>query len=1050
MLKIYKASAGSGKTYTLTGEYLRILFAKYMEGNRHPYRNILAVTFTNKATDEMKQRILQELRQLSEDPEKSGYCSELSAICGSGNLRRIAQKVLYAMLNDYSSFNISTIDKFFQKTLRAFAREIGQYTSYAVELDQNGVLVSAIDTMMDSLEENPELLAWLITMSEDAVEKGENWNVEAQVLNLGTQIFSEEFKIRSRGMENILRDRETIEGYRRQMTGIIREFEDKARDLAVSGLDMISAAGLTVEDFPNGSKSGFTYLRKLSKLRQTRKGEYDLPGSRFLNAVDDVSKWTTRSAAPALKGQMQDLYDNGLNDIIREIARMMDPESEQFRNCMTAHAINRDLFVMGLLHDISQEITKYCRENNVVLISETTGFLNKIIDGSDTPFVYERIGVRLENYMLDEFQDTSKMQWDNFRPLLADSLASGQENLIVGDVKQSIYRWRNSDWKLLNSGIKETFAGESDEKNLEVNWRSREAIVRFNNAFFTDAGIQVQNIYNSQTGREDQSISSIYSEEGVVQQLPPKQDSAGLVSLNLVKGCSQKEKFRETVLETLPALVRSIHDRGIDYKDIALLVHRNAEGADLARYLIAEGFNVISEDSLYISSSPAVAKVIFQLRTLSGQADDKINQYIFGDAGFVPQEKTLYNICEEAIRALPEEEKRDVVFIQAFLDLVCDYVALNSSDIGGFVKWWDDYGVRQSVSIPEGENALRVMSIHKSKGLGFKAVIIPFFEAELNNERKEKILWCSPEVQPFDQFSLVPVRYGRHLAGTIFREDYLDEVKYSFIDALNATYVAFTRAKDELHVYMRDNIKDPENADVKSMADLLCLRYAGIGDKIGEESGLHAGMKEPAVREAAEEDDDAAEILTYTIGQAAEQPAAAVHTEEIRQCQSQIYSEPTGSRLCLSLKGTELLSEDNRSYGVLMHNILAAVGTAADLEKAVDESIAQGAIGKERRGYILDSLRTKIGSVSDRGWYDSGHSFLNEVAIIDEKGQRHVPDRVIFTPDKVEVIDYKFGNIHNPAYIRQVRSYMELIRQMGYENVLGYLWYFEEGEIEEC
>lgn len=1086
MLEICKASAGSGKTYALTGKYLKILFEKFFQGNKFPYKNILAVTFTNKATDEMKQRILHELHLISIKPEDSGYFNDLyevfkdgaSAITSSESnisslMRDSARRILFALLNDYSSFNVSTIDRFFQQVLRSFARELGQYSSYNVELDQNSVLNQAVDAMMDSLENNKELLKWLIEMSEDAVEKGENWNVQAQVMGLASELFSEDFMIKSRNLKNVLKDKDGINNYRTKLLALARDFENRVKSLAVLGITKLENAGFTLESFPYGSNSGFSYLYKL------KSGNFELPKIRFVALANNVSKWYTKSAKEPFKASVEALYVDDLNDIICELVSLMNADSSDYIDYMSAKIIVKDLFVLGVLYDVSEFINSFCKDNNVVLLSQTTGFLNKIIDGNDTPFVYEKIGTRLENYMLDEFQDTSNMQWDNFMPLLTDSIDSGFQNLIVGDVKQSIYRWRNSDWRLLNSKVKETFSNVNGsnviENTLVTNWRSLSNVVNFNNAFFVDVTAEgtidsLQDLYNKNMeladDSQDHSISSIYSD--VFQKLPINKDEGGLVTLNFVNTKISDQPFNEMVLGALPSYIRALNARGIEDKDIALLVHKNIEGAELARFLLSEGFNVISEDSLFISSSVAVSKVIAQLKSLSSQGDDMINKFLFGDVYFEPKEKTLYNICEEAIRHLNPQEKKDVVFIQAFLDLVCDYVANNTADITGFIKWWDQSGYKAPISIPEGENALRIMTIHKSKGLGFRAVILPFFKAELYRE-KGHILWCTPSSVPFNDMKLVPIHTNSNLKNTIFKKDYMDEIKYSFIDSINAAYVAFTRAKEELIIFMEDRITSTDKISIKSVSDALCYKFLNyknspINTK-GSDILSNMQIKYLDSYNSAcftEMDEQLPMNTTFCrLGSAVKSSSLEANIPVSKALSDEFYSMPINGRLRLSLKGTSFMSEDNRSKGVIMHEILSKVSTIEDLDTAVDDSVSQGTILIPEKEAILAKLKESIISVQDRGWYAQGNRTLNEISIIDAYGQSHIPDRVIFTSNSdrydlwdndsvlVQVIDYKFGNIHSPRYIKQVSSYISLIKQMGYVNVKGFIWYFEDGSVEE-
>ena len=650
MINIYKASAGAGKTHKLTGEYIKLLFRE-----PYAYKHILAVTFTNKATDEMKQRILLELYNLSNPSVESGYLSELCEVYGKSHeqIREQASKVLITILHDYTSFTISTIDKFFQGVMRAFARELGKMATYNVELDSESVVMAAIDRMFADLDkvENKELLQWLIDYSLDAVDAGDSWNIRKEILGLAKELFSEDFKLMKgeavveegscSAASSSVSTREHILDFKKSINSIISEFEGKLISLGKKGDEAMSANGVTYKDFKGGSRSPFKYFITLKNL--SGKIKITEPTQTFAKLYNNFDVWYSgKKPSPALL----EAYEGGLNELVGEILIAFERE---FRVYSTAKVLLGNLNALGILDDIYRRVLEYCKEKNIILLSESTEVLNKIIDGSDTPFIYEKIGSRIDNFMLDEFQDTSVLQWKNFYPLLNNSLAEGGENLVVGDVKQSIYRWRGSDWKILNSGLYECFrADEVANYSLDCNWRSGKNIIEFNNEFFTYCARCAQQIYNGKiggangitdTGASENLIENIYS--NFKQEVSPKGEKMqGYVEVNFIpQGDDTKEiSFSDSVLELLPSRVAELLERGFELKDIAFLVRTNKDGRAVAERLISAGYEVISNDSLFVGSSCAVLRVVNVLREIENPNNSQLKIY-----------KHLNNVSKEDI-----------------------------------------------------------------------------------------------------------------------------------------------------------------------------------------------------------------------------------------------------------------------------------------------------------------------------------------------------------------------------------------------------------------
>lgn len=1071
MLTVYRASAGAGKTHKLTGEYLTLLFA-----GPGAFRRILAVTFTNKATDEMKTRIIDELYKLASG-KRSDYVDLLKSASAQTEeqVRKQASKILIDILHDYSAFNISTIDRFFQQTMRAFTREIGLQGGYGIEMDQELVLTEAVDRLLADLDEpeNKELLGWLIRFAEEKIEGGGEWNLRKDIMALSREIFKESYKAFSDEVGRDVADKGALENYKDSLYKIIRSVESEAKSLGEKALAIMEQHVVKPTDFKGGSRSPLCFFERLAK------GEMKEPTATFVGLADKVENYYTKTTSPGMKQILEATVADGLGECVRSTIDLFG----HLKDYYTAKEIVRYYYTLGILTDVSRQVAAYREEKNVMLIVDTTELLNKVISGSDAPFIYEKTGTHIDHYMIDEFQDTSGMQWDNFRPLIEESLAHGRDNLIVGDVKQSIYRFRNSDWKLLDEQVQSDFSpGEVREETLKDNWRSCRNIVEFNNALFTTLPGVFQNLYN-----ESLSASSLTEEQRALhftkimsayeksfQRVPPPfRQKDGHVRVEFLPTDEEKD-WKEMSLERLPGVIGKLQEDGYDLKDIAVLVRTNQEGAQVADALLTYkeehpddpySYDIISDDALFVSGSAAVRFLVALLRHLKNP-EDRTNERIafysylvlkgmFGtDLQTFPSgvmsalralsRQSLYEITEGLFRLFaadfPENEQ---VFVQAFLDMVSEYTQKESADLDRFLKWWDDTGWRKTIVTPDGQNAIRILTVHKSKGLGFKVVIIPFCDWEIDHRpTKPVILWCHPEEKPFDRLHLVPVRYGQALAKTIFAGDYFKERLHAFIDNLNTLYVAFTRSKEELLVFApRPKKIKGETGEVEKISSLSDALWTGLHT---EAADTRAG--EPLISLPASFD---TETGVFELGDWWH-PAVKTGTTDVDEIgMARLNSISPNDRLQLRLHGKGYFFDDEqRKHGALMHEVLSGIRTREDIARSVERYRQEGIIDREEAVALVSRLEQLLSRPEAASWYDGTARVLNEVDILFGKGLSRRPDRVMITGDKVIVVDYKFGEHTNQRYHSQVREYLKLIRQMGYEQVEGFLWYVELDKIE--
>lgn len=1012
MLDIYKASAGAGKTHKLTGEYIKLLFSK-----PYAFRNILAVTFTNKATDEMKQRILQELHLLAQPGIHSDYLGQIMELTGRDEewVRGESRNILISILHDYTSFRVSTIDKFFQLVMRAFARELGRMATYNVELDKNEVLARAVDRMFADLDdfENRTLLEWLIEYSLDAVDKGSSWNVKGEILDLGNHLFSESFKLAGekcgKGAEVISLDE--IWELKKKLGRLADDFLHKANALGNDALECIREYGLELSDFKGGSRTPFNYLRTLASMY---KGGAVPPAEGFVALENNLEKWYAGKKCPA---GIEAVYGR-LNGIVGKIIAHFNEGYEAYA---TAVAILDNVNVMGIINDIHTRVMQYCREKNIILLSESTELLGRIIDGSDTPFIYEKIGARLDNFMLDEFQDTSSMQWRNFYPLLLNSLSQGYDNLIVGDEKQSIYRWRGSDWNILNEQIYNDFReDEVKDHTLACNYRSGADIVEFNNSFFAYCAQAAGELY----GEEGSLIEDIY--RGLVQEIPQKKrEKPGCVEVDFLP--NEEGDFMENALAALPGKVAQLLENGYSLKDIAVLVRTGKQGNAVAQALVGAGYEIISNDSLYVCSSDSVQKVVNVLRQMDDPQSGSLR--ILKNFCNIPQSgdmerHSLYQLCENIIReTLSLQEKGDVAYLQAFLDLVLDFTANRGTSISQFMKWWDECGVKCTISAPEDMDAIRIMTIHKSKGLGFEVVIVPFLKENLDHHSSNAPdLWCTYEGYP------VPVRYGKGLLDTSFASEYRKEKLCAYIDSLNTVYVAFTRPKQELHVFAPEP-KTTRNGYAKpsAVSDILFAYYLKYKDEKGWTEGIRLGAG----------------------GNVSEQIRSVEKFSPKGLFAAPVDPSRTGT---VAQGGTIGEGESIREHGIAMHYVFSLVDYRESIPAAVRRACAEGASSCPE-GELLELVKAKVASVEEYGWFDEKYKVLNECSILTPSGEEKRPDRVLVKDGEAIVIDYKFGawqqedTIQLGRYKKQVGRYKDLLTCMGYSNVKGYLWYLQADKV---
>jgi ATP-dependent exoDNAse (exonuclease V) beta subunit len=1019
MIQILKASAGSGKTYNLAREYIRLLLTKK---DRQAYRHILAVTFTNKATDEMKSRILEELFVLAVTPEKSNYYKDfVPALFPTAEaLKKRASDQLSGILHDYSSFAVSTIDKFFQQTLRAFSREIGQFSSYQVELDKAALVDESVDRILDNLTENDNrLLKWLTDNVKADLERGGRFDLEPPLKEMALNLKSTDHAeaVRRYGIdEESAYSKEHLKEIRKGCDDLIRNFRQEVEDAARAVLDVLDRHQVS----PAASYKGFlTALYDYRELDQNAKIAPPKPA--FLRRAKDSSQWFARA-----KDHLRLELEGDLEGPLNAFCTLFD---DRFRQYGTAEIIKKQIYALGIAGELRKSFEEVQKEKNVISIDDSNTILKGIIDGSDAPFVYEKLGVRFEDFLLDEFQDTSLIQWENFYPLLLNSEAGGFDNLIVGDVKQSIYRWRGSDWRLLDSRVREDFGLlPGSENTLLENHRTCRAIVEFNNRFFPFAAAELDRLLGGD------EIRRIY--EDVEQKVRFKDPADGSVDVRFCDGFDAQ-------MDEIVASIREVIDAGGRYGDVAVLVRGNLEGSEIAARLVSEGIPVVSDDSLYIKSSVTVRRLVSQL-SLVDAPDTEGHASVAGflarsmDIRIPEHYHSLTDLAESLLRDLrnadPDTFDAEVPYIQSFMDCLLDWTSSHGNDLASFLRDWGESDPK--IASPAAGSSVRVLTVHKSKGLEFPYVIFPF--AEKVTLYKGSSYWCRPKVKdtPLEDFAdgVYHVTLSQNSENTLFADDYLQERKLQAIDNINVFYVALTRAKYGLKVIaqtpsqkMMDAVRRGDPVDWKDLSQVL---YGFVGTQ-----DFHTGT-----------------MYDFGSMERKASPAAPLETG--------YPSFPAGNRgrLEFSRDAADYFGPDglvgpdasNRLRGLVLHDILASVSVPGDLPRAVDRAVDAGELPREDRDRTVHFLEAEIASVAARGWFATEDvRILNESPLIGADGTELRPDRVVLRPDgSALIIDYKFGK-PDAEHVTQVRSYVDAYRALGHASVSGTLWYIRENGTDE-
>ncbi|MBI5218954.1 MAG: UvrD-helicase domain-containing protein [Bacteroidia bacterium] len=1070
-LRIYRASAGSGKTFKLTGQYLSLLFK-----NPNNYRHILAVTFTNKATEEMKSRIVKELFTLAKGDE-SNYLGNLikETNKNSQQVKKEAAEILNRLLHDYSRFSVGTIDSFFQSVIRAFTKEIGLQGGFTIEMDESGVLTEVVDKLISDIENDEELKKWLMRYAQEKVEEGKSWNLTYEISKLAKEIFKEEFKTFDKELIKKIQNKKFLDNFIQSLYAIQSAFEAHLQGTGKNAIEIIRQQGLTIDDFSNKDKGVAGYLLKLSERRNFE------PGKRARDGCSDIGIWVTKNSLKKIL--IEKTVTQHLMALLNQAVDYYDSHFTQYNS---ADCVAGFLYTLGILTDIAKRVKDYTDENNLFLISDSSKLLREIISDTDAPFVYEKTGNIYKHFMIDEFQDTSGLQWANFRPLISNSLSENFISLVVGDVKQSIYRWRNGDWKLLAEQLEmDVSKFGSHTEPLNFNWRSKENVMNFNNSLFHYASIVLQYQLNNdieknataQIAKLEDKILRAYIDS--YQKLPDtNENKGGYVNATFIEN-TEDAPWREEVKKRLPACIEQLQDKGYSPKDIAILVRSKNDGQEIANVLLdyknsthasaKYTYDVISNEALFVCNSPAVRLLVHLLKYFINPGDS-INKafilheyfcYIKNNDNLPPFNQALqdedfkemlppefsenfndlkclplFELTEKLINLFFLNSKvSDIPYLQEFQEMVLNFVREKTSDIGSFLEWWNEKGIEQSIAVSEQQDAIKILTIHKSKGLEFKAVIVPFCNWRMDHDsRMSNILWCKPETDPFNQLELLPVKYSSKLAQTIFYKEYFTEKMKSYVDNLNLLYVAFTRAEEALQVFL----PLPEKEGINNVADLIHYIF-------NQYTNFPARPDNQYLQEFVKDWDDNTHI--YQLGKPGKKTGKEKKPvfEEIKLDEYPVHN--IEDRLRLKKNSIHYFSDNGSvNYGAIIHALFEKIITADDMDMALQELVFEGKTGSDDIPYLKQRIKELFENKEIQDWFSGSWEVKAERTLLLKNGKSKRPDRVMTKNNKAIALDYKTGN-PKPEDEAQIKEYISFLKEMGYENIEGRLLYFKTNQI---
>jgi ATP-dependent helicase/nuclease subunit A len=1022
----------------------------------------LAVTFANKATQEMKDRILHYLHAFAQPGKMSAADTALAdelkeeLKLDDQAFRQNCAALLSEILHRYDQFSISTIDAFFQRVIRSFTRETQLIGDYRLEVDRELVLEEVINNLIDELRENTPQTSWIVEYAKDNLENDKAWDVRRSLMEFAKEIFREEFIAVQKEVLANSDPLEFLSGLRRKLSEIKKDFLSKVSKPALESLRIMREQGWADNEIKYsgaglfGFLNNFGYNKDLSAVKEI--------GSRVQNEFIHAKNWPSKHTLRAV--EIVKVADDAL---VPSILSILKEYKVGYQKALSAEVVLKNTYVFGLLADISRKLQEYKTENNVLLLEEAPEFLNGIIQDSDTPFIYEKIGSFFRHYLIDEFQDTSGFQWRNFFPLLTNSLDQGYSSLVVGDVKQAIYRWRSGDLTLLQEEVeKQIGPARVDLRGLNKNYRSARQIVDFNNTFFES----VTGLIAAESG--SMLPAAVYHDIRQTAAIAGE----GFVKIDFLAKEEDGEDLKQAALERIPRQLEDLQKKGIPLSDIAILVRYNYEGQEIAEFLLeykTSGkavpgclYDVVSSESLRMDGAASVNLLLAAMAYLLN-SDDPIARaqlsYEYGrlrkptrkhaeifsvtnQAFFESQLPSAFTGAKIALRKLPlfeltetlieifelGKEIGELTYVQGFQDIVLDFYSRERNDLGAFLEWWEFNKEKESTSIKvSGEvPAVRVLTIHKAKGLEFPYVIVPFCNWKMENPNKEPNLWVKSDEKLFSGAGYFPVKYSSTLDKTYFQQAYREEKTRNLIDNLNLLYVAFTRAEKGLMIIATLPRRDANNS-------IQGWLYQGITS-----GTLAAGWSE-----ATRKFNLGVDSIETNAGKKKVKPTVSLQSYASSSWRDKLVIRHAGASFFEVIKPEQ---RQKINFGIHLHSILSRIKFADEVPAILDVLVREGSIAEHEREPVAKEFDQLLSQPSVAAWFARGWKVKTEVPIlVPGEGDSRI-DRLMIKGDHAIVVDFKTGE-RTTADQKQVSAYIEILKRMGFANVEGYLLYTRDKEV---
>ena len=1021
--KVYDASAGSGKTFALVKEYLKLLFtATYNDG----FKQILAITFTNKAVGEMKTRILDTLKQFS-DPEISAETNGMfKAITEELELKPkdVHQKaivLLNTIMHNYAAFDISTIDGFNHKLIRTFAHDLKIPINFEVELDTPSLLSQAVDSLIAKAGTDKKLTKVLIDFALEKADDDKSWDVSRDFNTIAKLLINDNDLPHLESVKH--KTLEDFSGLKAQLIKQIANQEVLIAELANNLLSVFEANGLDQNSFSRGTL--FNHFVKVSNLEFHRIYDNQLAsniaeGKLYIKKLDSAKA----QAIDQLLPQIETVYH-------KIKATVFDVKFLK--------AVYKNVTPLSVLNAINKELTVIKEDENKLLISEFNTLISKEIKNQPTPFIYERLGEKFRHYFIDEFQDTSQMQWENLIPLIENTLTGqnlkGEQGtaMLVGDAKQAIYRWRGGKAEQFISLTKEDnpFPVEKEVVRLEYNYRSYKNVIEFNNQFFD---------YLSQTSFSSPDYSDLYNKA----KQKPVIKHEGYVNLNFLdiqKEDDISQLYPETVYETINKCL----ENNYNLKDICILVRKKKEGVAIAEYLSDKGVRITSSETMLINNSEDVRLVVNIFRLLVNpnnlEVKIKVLDYIASlntiedkhqffkthlnlplqdffesfklfDIDCDPiqlVQLSLYDLSESVVRGF-NLTKNSNAYIQYFLDIILEFSQKKISDIPGFLDYYDTKKDSLNIVSPSNQNAVQIMTIHKSKGLEFPVVIFPYAQLDIYKEMEPKE-WFPLDESQFNGFSKTLINFNKDFEdfGDIGESIYIKHRSEQELDNMNLLYVALTRPIEQLYIISKKENQTKTGVKFDSYSGLL-INYL-------MQQGLWNDSQ-----------------LEYSFGQQTREVIPIEKPETTQETEQFISVAKQDHDIKIITKSGYLWDTEQENAiekGNLIHDIMAEINTEAEVNTVIEDYINTGIINKEQSLLLKDTISNIINHPELKHYYSTDYTIYNERDIISKSGAIIRPDRLAIKDKTATIIDYKTG-LSDPKYQQQLETYSDILKEMDF------------------